>query len=183
MSERRIGFYRLLSQEDRFLMGALLVTDELGKPEEFRVTYPVKPTLIQRQLYGNSLISHVGVELCGLPLVEALKQRPELIVVSQPQFLSMGDAVPATVVHLDRAGTTLVASSASDESSTTRKVQSESGRFEPLLIAFPLSYKEEVRNAATASVADFFRGFDLLEPFNRIAVALRTLQESDERFR
>jgi len=31
-------------------IGAILVTDERGIPQEFRCTYPVKPTMIQRVL-------------------------------------------------------------------------------------------------------------------------------------
>jgi len=69
-----IGFYALLSTTDnKGFVGALLITDDLGKPEEFRVTYPVKPTTLQRQLYGDSLIPHIGIELCGKPLYQALR--------------------------------------------------------------------------------------------------------------
>ncbi|MEZ4619252.1 MAG: hypothetical protein R2867_27585 [Caldilineaceae bacterium] len=66
--EKHIAFYKLIyDSEAKNLLGAILVLDELGKPQEFRVTYPVKPTMIQRQLYGDALVPHVGIELCGKP--------------------------------------------------------------------------------------------------------------------
>ena len=77
-----IGFYSLVATSDeKGYLGALLVTDDIGKPEEFRVTHPVKPTLLQRQIYGETLIPHIGVSLCGVPLYEALKNKPSLLLV------------------------------------------------------------------------------------------------------
>lgn len=181
MGDLKIGFYNLVNHDNQLMIGALLVTDDLGKPEEFRVTYPVKPTVIQRQLYGDSLLTHVGVDLCGLPLIEALKQRPQLIVVSNPAFLSMAGLVPSHIVYLERAGASLVVNTADNNS--VARISSDTGRFQPISVHLPHSYNDAKRTETTRQLEQFFRGFDLLEPFDRITIALRTLQESDERFR
>lgn len=182
MAQRTVGFYKLIADADHKLMvGALLVTDELGKPEEFRVTFPVKPTLIQRQLYGESLFPHVGMELCGLPLYDALKARPHLMVVSHAEFLFLGEAVESPLVFVERSGTTLVVKGAPSTSHDV--IESGSGRFEPLRVRYPDGYKPERRAQTAALVAELFRAVDLMEPFNRIDVAVRILQEQDEKFR
>lgn len=182
MDRKTAGFYKLIADaEHKRMIGALLVTDELGKPEEFRVTFPVKPTLIQRQLYGESPFPHVGMELCGLPLYDALKARPHLMVVSHPEFLFLGEAIESPLVYAERSGTTLIVKGA--PSSLHDVVESNSGRFEPLRVRYPDGYKPERRAQTAEVVAEFFRVVDLMEPFNRIDVAVRILQEQDEKFR
>jgi len=185
VAQKTAGFYKLVADEEhKRMLGALLVTDELGKPTEFRVTLPVKPTLIQRQLYGEALLPHVGVELCGLPLYQALKDKPALLVVSHPAFLPLNDRVQSLLVYLERAGSSLVIKSTDDGNrSMSDKVASRSGRFEPISLTYPGAYEASQRSQALALVEDFFRAVDLLEPFERIDVAVRMLQEQDERFR
>ena len=56
--------------------GAILVTDDWGKPLEFRCTAPVKPTAVQRTLYGSTLTPHLLVALIAKPLMDALNEEP-----------------------------------------------------------------------------------------------------------
>ena len=56
--------------------GAILVTDDWGKPLEFRCTAPVIPTEGQRTLYGSTLTPHLLVALIAKPLMDALNEEP-----------------------------------------------------------------------------------------------------------
>lgn len=181
----RIGFYDLRpTLDEKGFMGALLVTDELGKPEEFRVTYPVKPSNLQRQLYGQSLLPHIGVELCGKPLFQSLRTKPEIIVLRDPLFLDLAHHVKTQVVCLERMAEKLVISAdGSDESAKKATISSPSARFEPVSVTYPDSFDDDQRNALQATILRFFRGFDVVEPFDRIAVAIKMLSEQDEKFR
>lgn len=183
--DKRIGFYKLIGDDEfKTMVGALLVLDELGKPEEFRVTYPVKPTMIQRQLYGDSLLPHVGIELCGKPLFDTLKKPPQLLVLSHTRFLALGDLIRTPVVYLERAGESIVVSASNTGDGQNRqKMQSQSGRYDPINVTYPQSYEREQIARTASLVADFFNGIDLLEPFSRINVAIQTLRAQDERFR
>ena len=69
--------------------GAILVTDEWGKPLEFRCTAPVKPNAVQRTLYGQTLMPHILVELIGVPLYEAVQEKPEIIVIQEGLFFDL----------------------------------------------------------------------------------------------
>ena len=69
--------------------GAILVTDDWGKPLEFRCTAPVKPTAVQRTLYGSTLMPHVLVALIGKPLIDALNEEPVAVLVSESMFLDL----------------------------------------------------------------------------------------------
>jgi hypothetical protein len=46
-----------------------MVIDHRGYPLEFRCTTPVKPTPIQKIIYGSLLDQYIGVELCGKRLL------------------------------------------------------------------------------------------------------------------
>ena len=48
--------------------GAFLSTDENTTPTEFRCTNIIKPTKLQRTLYGKILEEHIYVELIASPL-------------------------------------------------------------------------------------------------------------------
>jgi hypothetical protein len=180
-----IGFYTLLpTQDGKGHLGALLVTDDLGKPTEFRVTYPVKPTLLQKQLYGESMLPHIGIELCGKPLYQALKTKPLLILVSDTRLLSLSSSVTSLVAHVERLGETLKVGGNSDTPSRTpAKLQSTSGRFQPIAVTYPMDYNDQRQAEVIAQLNRFFAGIDLLEPFARIDAATKALAAQDERFR
>jgi hypothetical protein len=181
----KVGFFKLISSSDQGTMiGALLVTDAMGMPEEFRVTHPVKPTLIQRQLYGDSLFRHVGVDLCGKPLSDVLENHPALIVVSHRQLLALAEQISTPVVFLELVENALrIKASDSGQKNQIEKIQSKSESFEPVFATYPASYSLD-RQVETATLTKkLFNRLDLLEPFNRIDVSVRVLQGRDKRFR
>lgn len=181
MNEDTIGFYALeRTQDDTGYIGALLVTDELGKPEEFRVTYPVKPTLLQKQLYGKSLVPHIGVELCGRPLYQALQNKPVVLVVADTQFLPLGQTITCHMAYIDRLDG--MAQFVQVEEGR-HSIHSPSGRFGPVAVNYPHHYSEEEQQRTAALLKRFFAGIDLVEPFERIRVALKALSKQDEKFR
>src|ERR1035438_1203629 len=69
--------------------GAILVTDEWSKPLEFRCTAPVRPTDLQRTLYGKSLLPHILTELIGAPLISSVREKPQLILIAEDAFFDV----------------------------------------------------------------------------------------------
>ena len=179
----KIGFFDLLpTRDERGYIGALLVTDQLGKPEEFRVTYPVKPNVVQRQLYGASLEPHVGVDLCGVPLFGELKSRGDIriIVLVNDQFLGLASHVPSGVAKLERAGEKVSIADRPDGRSSL--IRSVNPAFAPVSALYPPDYDEEAVSGTQTLIQQFFTSIDLLEPFDRIANAIAALADSDTRF-
>ena len=82
------------------IMGAILVTDTDTKPLEFRVTAPIKPTNFQKTLYGNVLMEHVLVELISVPLLNAVSQEIDLILVRDPLFLGANNKQGVRVLRV-----------------------------------------------------------------------------------
>lgn len=184
MNESVVGFYSLEKLEDEGgYMGALLVTDDLGMPEEFRVTYPVKPTPLQAQLYGDSLLPHIAIQLCGVPLFNSLRTKPAVLILRRPSFLPMSRDIQAKVVALERLGDSLVLDGEEGGSLQVEKIEPSRAGFSPVSITYPTEYDSDVRSATRTIVNGYFEGIDLLEPFERISGALSALAKQDERFR
>ncbi len=101
MNLAKIGFLESLTlDETSGIMGAILVTDGETKPLEFRVTAPIKTTNFQKTLYGDVLLEHVLVELISLPLITALNEELDLILVKDPLFLGANNKQGIRVINI-----------------------------------------------------------------------------------
>ncbi len=87
-------------EENGGVMGAILVTDADTKPLEFRVTAPIKPTGFQKTLYGDVLLEHILVELISVPLLNAVNEQVDLILVKDPFFLGANNKQGVRVVRV-----------------------------------------------------------------------------------
>ena len=97
----KIAFLETLTlDDDSGIMGAILVTDTETKPLEFRVTAPIKTTNFQKTLYGDVLLEHVLVELISLPLINAISEEIDLILVKDPLFLGANNKQGVRVVRV-----------------------------------------------------------------------------------
>ncbi len=147
------------------IMGAILVTDTDTKPLEFRVTAPIKPTNFQKTLYGNVLMEHILVELVSVPLLSAISQEIDLILVRDSLFLGANNKQGVRVVRVFNSHDTPSKNGAAKEelNSTSGDNSSiaieTSKKFEPELpeIRDRLNSISEIRN--------------LLEPFERLRTA------------
>lgn len=179
-----IGFLALheTMAHDGYL-GAILVTDLHGIPQEFRCTHPVKPTPVQKPLYGDTLQPYIGVNLCGIPLTESIKNKPALIIVRDEFLLNVRTETPCPVVFLRRAGEAIDVTTADDSAIALKRVRIEcsTGKFQPIVIASHPSFDEDV--AATRVTIDrIFSSFDPIEPFERIEKAIEILAKQDSKY-
>lgn len=135
------------------IRGGVIITDGETKPYEFRCTSPIRPTSLQRVLYGDTLDEHIYVELIGVPLLKAAKEKASLVIVRKPIFLIIRPQVSVPVVLV-----------------RDRDVESKGG----LKRAELVSHSEFPTEAASAQamLAKLMGKRDLFEPFERLRVAL-----------
>jgi len=179
-----LGFYSLNKTLDKEgYLGALLVTDQYGRPLEFRVTHSVKPSAFQRQLYGEALEPYIGVELCGKQLFKHLDHALGLLAVNARFLLNVRDFVPCPVVHVQKAGDAIEVQTRGDAEQgwSRQQITSPSGRFQAIVIDTAREYKDDL-DRARMLVEEAFTHMDLLEPFERIARAVEMLPREDSRF-
>lgn len=96
-NDPRLGFVRIVETADGGFVGGILVTNRLGRPLEFQCTTPVRPNRTQAILYGPTLRSFLFGELIGKTLHERLNAKPHLLLVNQPELLSLREHVTVPV--------------------------------------------------------------------------------------
>jgi hypothetical protein len=179
-----LGFLALYetAAHDGYL-GAMLVTDSQGVPQEFRCTHTVKPTLIQRPLYGDTLESYIGVNLCGIPLIGSIQNKPTLIVVHKEFLLGVRKTSPCPVVFVRRAGEAIDIKTSDRPQVKLRRerIDSPTGRVQPVVLIPHHDFDDDITSARK-----LFEGImnylDPIEPFERMAKAIEVLGKQDKRF-
>lgn len=170
--EVKLGFLTYVQAEDgNSGRGALLVTDEATRPLEFRCTTPIKPNPLQRMLYGQTLRSYIAADLVGEPLLKATEEKPFVVLVREPMFLTLRSKVNFRIACLRRQGEEISAVVSEDQ--TRSRVEPSllncaSGRFQPLTVSGVPGHDGELQTALDV-LRPIFSETDLLEPFDRIA--------------
>jgi hypothetical protein len=152
------------------IMGAVLVTDAETKPLEFRVTAPIKPTSFQKTLYGDVLLEHVLVELIAIPLLNAINEQVDMILVKDPLFLSANNKQGIRVVRIvndessKAKGNTVLVPLNTPMNGSAKAYLESAKKFEEEL----QSIKEKLEKIAESR--------NLSEPFERLKLACEQVQ-------
>jgi hypothetical protein len=187
MEEKYIGFLQVSEIAPDSYLGAILVTKLTSVPVEFRVTLPVKPTNIQKSLYGESMVPYIGTELCGTQLLESITHNPEVVFVSPEYMLGVRPNSAAPVIHVLEAdqghGTKTVETDldGADQNAPAKSWQLSGSNNQPITLSTALNFTEDYEITRDL-IAELALKFDLLEPFARIDRAIDVLAEQDQRF-
>lgn len=182
--------------ENKTLRGGALVTDPTTEPLEFRCTDAVRPTTLQRILWGTRLEGHIAANLIGLPLLRKTSQDYGLVIVKSADFLEVRMSIEQPVILILRDSeidfeppdTRTNAEWARDmaEGRDQEDIRAESeavlgnprGKFEPVVLQCHPGFSND-REKAREILAPIFKQRDLLEPFDRITAALEMVHEQD----
>jgi hypothetical protein len=159
------------------LRGGLLVTDSNCKPLEFRCTSPVKPDTLQRTLYGQTMMSHIAVELIGAPLLKSVQIKPAVVLIRDELFFDVRMASGTPVIQLQRQdGEIKTASAKAAESQKGAVIDSASGKFRPVVLSAHWQFPDELP-VWRDKLRQLFAHADLIEPFERLAKALEMVDK------
>lgn len=157
----RLGFLGIeVFDNGSSIRGAILITDVDTKPYEFRITSPVRASFYQRALYGSTLEDYMLIELLSIPLIKALREDVDLIIVSLPALLRIRPKISIPVAYVR-----------SDDKSLSEDSSEESERKRLLTITTHYEFPEE-NPVAQSILIPIMQKRDLLEPFERIKIAL-----------
>jgi hypothetical protein len=147
-NEKVLAFLDMASfEEGGAIRGGCLVTDGWTRPVEFRVSGSIRPTNLQRVLYGDTLHEYICNDLLGIPMLQSLESKPGLVLVRDAEFLKLRPKVEIPVLWV--RGTV-------------------DGQY--VLQTFP-GYEGEAE-AGLEVLPRRLRGRNILEPFTRIRSAL-----------
>lgn len=144
-----LGFLHVARPKaDSFRAGYLLV-DDYGRPLEFHYSSEIRVSGAQQVLFGPRFTETLYVDVFGKPLTDRQTVAPRVLFVDSPHLLPIRKAIPAPVVW-----------SASIQDGASLAPRSKG--------AEPDSLFEKIRTLLPA-------GFDWMEPFERIRLALAEL--------
>lgn len=182
MDKQNIGFFSLYdtANPDSYV-GALLVTDENGIPLEFKCTHAVKPTVIQKTLYGDKLKPYIAGTLCALPLLKNVNNKPDVLFITLPYILGIRPETEIPTLLIRRAGESI--NLQSDENETEKqRLESDSGTFQAIIVQAHRTYSEESKTL-NGKINQLFNNFDLIEPFERMKKSIEILGNNDNKFK
>jgi len=179
MDKIRIAFLDTNQFENgQCLRGAVLVTDAGTEPVEFRCTSPIRPTLLQKTLWGRRLDAYLASHLIGKPLLAALTNKVAVVIVRKPEFVELRPLIQIPLIQLLRNEELTMASPLTLEVSGDDVIESAAGRFEPVVPKVHQEYPDD-RKTSRELLAEVFRSHNLLEPFDRIAAALDLVHQEE----
>lgn len=84
-------------------LGALMITDYRARPLHFSFVSPVRPTRVQRILYGSTLEDHVKIDVIGRELLKDLPIVPDVLFVDTEQILAIRQITDIPVAFLSKS--------------------------------------------------------------------------------
>jgi hypothetical protein len=173
--------YLTIEAKENFFRGAALVTDTRGIPVDFRYTEPVRPTKLERILYGGALDVYLREEVILENLLNAVEMSPSLWLVDSGELIQpVQKLTKLQAVTIDATQRSPLEASGKYESTP------EDGVFifqaDNISSPFRLSVSQEnVSKIAqiTESLTAAAMNMELLEPFTRIAKAFEAVSESE----
>jgi hypothetical protein len=158
----KLCFLDALPLDDGVVRGAALVTDARTRPLEFRVTEPVVASDLQRILYGAILDEHVLGDLCAIPLLEAMREEPDCVLVRDQALLSLQSVRAEPVLWIGR-----------DEDGAPRE-----GGAPGIVLGYHGDGEDEGIKRARQALRGIAEHYDLLEPFERMGQAVAHLHRA-----
>jgi hypothetical protein len=158
--------------------GGALVTDVTTEPLEFRCTSPVRPTLLQKTLWGGRLADHIASQLIGKPLIDALSNSPSIVIVRRAEFVELRGLLRCPLVQLLKNEELAKASPLSLDSQGDDVLGMNNGHFEPVIIKVHRKHPDDLE-VVRGLLAESAGSHNLLEPFHRIENALDLIQQQE----
>lgn len=178
MKEKTIAFFDIVGDcEKESVVGAALVLNEFGIPQEFKCTNPIETTKVQKVVYGSALRPHVGITICGKPLIDSLTSTPALFIVKRRHLLDLRHLIDKPVFLLHSAGG-LIEIKEKRSKGETYKLKSKNTNFKPIHFAPHAHYAQDFEDHQE-TVQGFFDSFDLFEPFDRLSKAVELVSKQE----
>jgi hypothetical protein len=158
-----LGFLTVRHEAGGYV-GGYLVTNQWGRPLEFRLSSPVQPNRVQQILYAETLPEFVCGEVIGKTLVEKTATPIRIVLTDTIHVLSLRRCVEAPVIWVAPLG-----DPRAEEMAASGFGVRPADRGRGPLIVHP-EFPED--SARCRDLIERLNALDLLEPFVRIREAV-----------
>lgn len=157
---------------DESWTGGLLVTDQRGLPVDFRYVEPIRPTRLQRVIYGGALKRYLLLDAIAGTLLKAANTKAGWVFTSDQLLLELEGSIPARFVALgcDGDGPTMALAEWRKEGVGKVAIQVTPGA--PAVTLTFNSRDDADTETVAAELASLAEKLDFTEPLNRVGEAL-----------
>jgi hypothetical protein len=173
-ANENIGYFGCFEVSGKY-MGALMVTDASGIPQEFKYTEPIKPTKIQGILYGGSLENYIKRDVIRGKLFKASSIKPQFVFIDNSDSSLLGTHEGVTVVMIQRTRIQGLKEVGDVEQKRENELfLMDHVNREPLRI---ITHPDDAANMEEIKelLLKFSYGFDVAEPLQRVETAVTAL--------
>lgn len=175
MKGYRVGYVRTYSLEDASYIGGLMITDNYGIPLEFKYTEPIKPTKIQKILYGQALEKYIKKEVILLNLLNNTTGKPDVLVTPEDNLTEFKNAVSYPVINLERTSLAPLSEvGVSEDIHQGEFILQASPSGSPLRIKLTEPNPDKRQKVETI-ILELGKSMDLIEPLIRVEGALKAI--------
>ena len=173
-SGKQVGYFCHLKLGERH-MGAILVTNEIGVPLEFKYTEPVTATKLHKILYGSVLEKHLHETVIRDRLCQEIRSAPDFFITSYDEKEFLGSVADREMVAVQKYS--LPPGDLSGPFSRIREREAiveleDEAVFLRLAFSTP---NEAVQQNIAVWLQEIARTMDILEPLDRIVSALTSM--------
>lgn len=180
MDITKIGFYALFDVESKDgYLASILITDTQGIPLEFKCTHSIKPTQIQKALYGVNLKTYIANNLCAVPLLNNITNKPDIIFINDRMMMEIREKtnIPTFFVLRDLSQY----NNQGNEIKDLIKLEQLKNEYTPIYIDFQRFYQNDL-HIINLQIKEILNNIDLLEPFERMSSVVKILGKTDNKF-
>lgn len=171
---RQVGYFGHLNIDEKH-MGAILVTNQIGVPLEFKYTEPVLATKLHKILYGSVLERYLRETVIRDRLGREVRTAPNYFITSYDEKDFLAAIAEREVVAIQKCGLPPADLSGSFTRIREREAIVELEN-EPVFLRLAFSTPDEtVQQEMIAWLREISRTMDILEPLDRIASALTNI--------
>jgi hypothetical protein len=173
-SRKQVGYFCHLRLDEKH-MGAILVTNQIGVPLEFKYTEPVIATSLHKILYGSVLEKYLHETVIRDRLSREVRSSPNYFIAPYDEKEFLGSVADREMMAVQRYNLR-----PDDISGPFNRVREREAIIELeedrtfLRLAFSTS-DETVQHTMAAWLQEISRTMDVLEPLDRITSALMNI--------
>jgi hypothetical protein len=173
-SRKQVGYFCHLKTDEKH-MGAILVTNQIGVPLEFKYTEPVTATKLHKILYGSVLEKYLHETVIRDRLGREIRSTPDYFITSYDEKEFLGAIADKEMIAIQKYSLPPgdLAGSFSRIREREAIIELED---EPIFLRLAFSTSNEaIQHNIALWLQEIARTMDILEPLDRIKSALASL--------
>ncbi len=157
-----LGYMMVTRTPDNEYVGGIMVTDPYAIPVEFKYSEPIKPTGLQKILYGNSIEKYLLVDVIAKKLLQNIEEKPKFILIEDSRLLDIQFKMPIIYICIPSKGS---------EDSNETKIREELSK-ETLESGYDIIFNGTLTSDDIKWLERISDEIDIMEPFHRLKEAL-----------